>query len=421
MKTLFSTILYVEDEPEVRQELARYLQRFSSRVITAENGEEGLALFRAHAPQIVITDIKMPKMNGIELAGKIKEFSPDLPVVFTSAHSDNGYFLDAINMQVDGYILKPVDLQILEKKLNTIYHTLLRKKERDLYSTILADVAQMQDTMIAVYDQNAQPVFFNEKLLSYLHAASLEEFLKSNESLGAKFEAHEGCFTPKETHVPWIEEIQKVDPSQRIVSMQNHRNLESEFFLVSVSAGASGRNTIVVFSDVSSILREKNQYMNDAYTDELTQIDNRTHFNVVFKSAIQKSRRDRSSLSVILMDIDHFKQFNDRYGHDTGDKILRHFTMLIRDHIRSTDFFARWGGEEFVILLPETQHEDAKKIAENLRLRIEEHDFGTGETLTSSFGVSTRRDGDTESSLFKRADQALYMAKNRGRNTVASL
>jgi diguanylate cyclase (GGDEF)-like protein len=421
VKKLFTTILYVEDESEVREELTRFLQRFSSHVITAENGEEGLELFRTHAPQIVITDIKMPKMNGIDMANKIKDISPDQSIIFTSAHGDNGYFLDAINMQVDGYILKPVDLGIFGKKLNAIYQNQQSKKDKELYAKLLEDLAQMQNTMLAAYDQNKLPIFFNDKLLSYLAVSSLEEFIRSHESLSAKFEAHKGCFVPQNTKLSWIEEIQSLEEKKRIVSLRNNISYESEFFLVSVSAGTSSQNTIVTFSDVSSIFKEKNQYMHDAYTDELTKIDNRTRFNILFQNAMEKSQQTHSSLSIILIDLDNFKQINDQYGHDTGDKVLRRFTTLIREHIRSTDFFARWGGEEFVILLPDTLLEDAKIIAENLRARLEKHDFGMGGKLTSSFGVSARRNGDTETSLFKRADLALYAAKNNGRNSVASL
>jgi len=114
------SILLVEDEPEVRFELKRFLQRYSSNVITAKNGEEGLQLFKKHTPDIVISDIKMPKMNGIDMAKVIKKLEPSQTIIFTTAHSDNSYFLEAIEMQVDGYILKPVDLGLLKKKINDL-------------------------------------------------------------------------------------------------------------------------------------------------------------------------------------------------------------------------------------------------------------------------------------------------------------
>ncbi|HHD80941.1 MAG TPA: response regulator, partial [Campylobacterales bacterium] len=113
MKRTFPSILFVEDEPAVRFELERFLQRYSRNVMVATNGEEGLELFKKNMPDIVISDIKMPKMNGIDMAKEMKKLSAEQTIIFTTAHSDNSYFLEAIEMQVYGYILKPVDLGLL--------------------------------------------------------------------------------------------------------------------------------------------------------------------------------------------------------------------------------------------------------------------------------------------------------------------
>jgi len=421
MKHRLPSILFVEDEPEVRFELKRFLQRYSSDVHVAANGEEGIELFKKNTPDIVISDIKMPKMNGIDMAKKIKELSPEQTIIFTTAHSDNNYFLEAIEMQVDGYILKPVDLGLLKKKINDINKNMELERQKRLYESILDDVAQMQDTMLAVYDENGSPVFFNKKLLTFLGYTSLQEFLKKYESLSKRFESKEGCYSPQNNDMQWIEEIKGTETDKRIISIQDANRSGSRFFLVSLSEKTQSKNMIVTFSEITSIVKEKRQYRHEAYTDELTQIDNRARFNILFEKAIEKSKKNQSDLSIILLDIDNFKQVNDRHGHTIGDTVLKLFTTLILDNIRATDSFSRWGGEEFVLLLSGTALENAKITAEHLRSIIEKCDFGIDKELTCSFGVTAAYDGDTSESLFKRVDKALYQAKNSGRNRVVTV
>ena len=418
MKHRLPTILFVEDEPEVRFELKRFLQRYSSDIFIATNGEEGIELFIKNNPDIVISDIKMPKMNGIDMAKEIKKLSSEQTIIFTTAHSDNNYFLEAIEMQVDGYILKPVDLGILKKKIDDITKNMELERQKRLYESIVDDIAQMQDTMLAVYDEKGTPLFYNKKLLNFLGYTSLQMFLKKYESLSQRFEEKEGCYYSKNSDMQWIEEIQGVVSDKRIVSIQGIDRTEEKFFLISLSDKIQSRNMIVTFSEITSLMKQKSQYKHEAYTDELTQIDNRASFNILFDKAIEENKNSQSYLGMILLDIDNFKQINDRYGHTVGDTILKCFATLILENIREIDSFSRWGGEEFVLLLPDTTLKNTKKIAEHLRLLIEKYDFGIDKKLTCSFGVTIGNNEDTSKSLFERADKALYQAKNSGRNKV---
>ncbi len=156
-----------------------------------------------------------------------------------------------------------------------------------------------------------------------------------------------------------------------------------------------------------------------ATTDVLTNIPNRNHFITIFEHEFLTSQRYAQPLSLILFDIDHFKLVNDTYGHDIGDKILIEVADLIRVHVRQSDLFARWGGEEFAIILPKTGAKDARIIAEKLRKRLEEHTF-TKSNVTCSFGVSQMHDSDSKESFMKRVDTLLYEAKKKGRNRVES-
>ena len=152
-------------------------------------------------------------------------------------------------------------------------------------------------------------------------------------------------------------------------------------------------------------------------TDHLTQIFNRLKFENVLEIEIQRARRHSRTFSLIMFDVDHFKKINDSFGHEAGDNVLRKLARIVSVHIRTIDVFARWGGEEFVILVLETHVEDSKSFAEKLRRDIESTSFYSG-SLTCSFGVTEYCKTDDASTIIKRADEALYEAKSNGRNLV---
>ena len=122
--------------------------------------------------------------------------------------------------------------------------------------------------------------------------------------------------------------------------------------------------------------------------------------------------------SMIFMDIDHFKHVNDTYGHDVGDMVLRASVDIVKDNLKPSHVFGRWGGEEFIYVLPETELSEAIEFAENLRSQIEQSYFTTVQHITMSFGVTQYMAGDTIDSFVKRADEGLYKAKEGGRNRV---
>lgn len=155
-----------------------------------------------------------------------------------------------------------------------------------------------------------------------------------------------------------------------------------------------------------------------ATTDHLTQINNRRKFFELAEYEIKRNRRLQHPISVIVIDIDHFKKINDTYGHQTGDDVLQKFAQVISSIIRDTDIFGRIGGEEFSVLLPETTEEDAKDFAQRIRLCIENEKFPNINNMTISLGITNFHTDDTVLSLFHRADTALFSAKKTGRNRV---
>ena len=163
---------------------------------------------------------------------------------------------------------------------------------------------------------------------------------------------------------------------------------------------------------------QKDQYESMAKRDDLTGALNRAGAREALEALLRQNYSgQQQEASLLSIDIDHFKQINDRFGHDVGDDVLKQLTTLIDQHTRAKDRFVRWGGEEFVLICPETQIEHAARLAETLRVKIEQHEFIQGQTITCSFGVTELHANQFQES-FKRADEALYEAKNAGRNCV---
>jgi diguanylate cyclase (GGDEF)-like protein/PAS domain S-box-containing protein len=155
-----------------------------------------------------------------------------------------------------------------------------------------------------------------------------------------------------------------------------------------------------------------------ASVDSLTGIYNRNKFEDLFTEQLKKSKKDDIALSLIIFDIDHFKEINDTYGHQAGDIVLQELVSLISKNIKISDVFARWGGEEFVILLPETTLDGSFLFAEKLRKLIQANNFSAISKLTTSFGVGELHQDENKTTFFEKVDKALYMAKNNGRNRV---
>lgn len=182
----------------------------------------------------------------------------------------------------------------------------------------------------------------------------------------------------------------------------------------------NAENKLCSFTAISHEITDKKLIEKLSQEDPLTKLGNRAMLDNALRRELARVRRYGAKLSVILLDLDFFKSINDTYGHQVGDDVLREVAAILSANTRGTDMIGRFGGEEFLIICPETTSENAARLAEKLRRAVEGNDFGPAGRQTASFGVGGCRDSDTEETLLKRADDALYQAKAEGRNRVVT-
>jgi diguanylate cyclase (GGDEF)-like protein len=207
------------------------------------------------------------------------------------------------------------------------------------------------------------------------------------------------------------EVIDKITPEEKKAIITRYIGLVNEIKVESKKGKFITILIIVLMTVIIVLFYRYFKILKIANYDKLTQIYNRNALSKELKELLENRG------SVIYFDIDHFKKINDTYGHEKGDFVLKELAKVVKENLRKNDIFGRWGGEEFLILLPNSSYEETLKVAEKLRKIIENHDFG-GIKVTVSFGVTYVKKDDNEETLLQRVDEALYEAKNNGRNQV---
>jgi diguanylate cyclase len=202
------------------------------------------------------------------------------------------------------------------------------------------------------------------------------------------------------------------------VSSEEKGDIWLDAIITPMTDGNQNINYTAIFHDIS----DKKRLEILSITDPLTKLHNRNWFNEMYENLFMRRHWSaKNSFAVVIADIDHFKKINDKFGHLLGDKALIHVAHALSQTIRNGDIIARWGGEEFVILLPNVDLYNALHVAEKLRIAVEALNIMEIGKVTASFGVAVYINGDHQESLLTRADNALYKAKENGRNRVESL
>ncbi len=306
-----------------------------------------------------------------------------------------------------------------------IYFLFLQVRSKEIIEQrhkLLNDILDATDNIMFITDFKMVS-FSNNKFKNLFNIKHTADFnFNTNNNVLSVFEKVDGCL-----HAGLLKEKEnlislliRTPEDERIVSILDG-HLKIKVFKINISKTNEKDNYLVTLTDITKMQAKQELTKEKAYIDGLTRVYNRNKFDEIINEEIKRVKRFNHNLSIAILDIDKFKDFNDKYGHLIGDEVLIMVAQFINEKVRETDTFARWGGEEFVILFKETSLDYAKIVLEKLRSEVENLHHEVAGGVTISFGVTEYKDGDTVESLFKRCDDALYKAKANGRNRVEVL
>ncbi len=447
-------ILVVDDVPANIKLLEAKLNSEYYDVITAKDGFEAIAKTKEHKPDLILLDVMMPGMDGFEACQKIKADAEvsHIPVVMVTALSEKSDRLKGLEAGADDFLTKPInDIALFArvKSLVRIKQLLDEVRLRDKTSFEMGIEPQASNAFIS--DVSGANIL----LVDDDHVQGKQIVAKLSETYNVDW-ADDPATALARTHsnldVILISTLMSDADGLRLASqIKSHEELrhvpllvfidddDTRVMLKALEMGINDYMTIPVDKN-EMIVRVRMQIRRKRYqealkshyqrsismavTDALTGLYNRHYLDTHLGNMVKQSLKNGKHLALMIMDMDHFKAVNDTYGHSVGDVILKQLSGLIMQASRSSELAARFGGEEFVILMPETDPPSAFAAANRMREIVESTAFkinNTGETIkkTISIGVaSLYPDGDSAESLLKRADEALYEAKRGGRNLV---
>jgi diguanylate cyclase (GGDEF)-like protein len=405
-------LLVVEDDGTSALMISRALAMHGARVEIAVDGYDGLMKFQNNCYPIVITDINMPGLNGLELVSRIKESHPDTHVIATSANSETDCLIKAIGLGFSDYFLKPVDLEKLilaVKKCSDIISVKLQlENEREKFHSVVDSLGEG----VAIKDLEYRILYQNRALTEmfgdFTGSACYEMFGNNTPCTGCP-------------SALVLEDGQTHSVCKNVSSKDTFVHVEISTSLVKNSCGTA-TGTVAIIRDVSERIGYENTIRDLAFHDPLTGLANRRLFEDRLEQAIAKSHRYGRLFGLLYLDLDHFKEINDAFGHETGDQVLLETAERVKSCCkRDLDTICRQGGDEFCILFTDcgersTLDELAHKL---LRVFTPHHKINGSEMqVTASIGISVYPDdGADPKSLEDAADKAMYAAKRAGRNT----
>jgi len=450
-------VLVVDDVPANLKLIEARLSAEYFDVSTAANGMQALTLCERAQCDIVLLDVMMPGMDGFEVCRRLKSnpATHHIPVIMVTALDQPADRVRGLEAGADDFLTKPVSdvaliarvrsLSRLKLMTDELRMRAITSREIGLQNTEAAAIAETgRGGRILIVDDRASSHERLAGMLTAEHAVDVE-----TNPTEALFHAAEGNYDLLCVSLS-LSNFDALRLCSQVRSLERTRNLpilaiaeadDQTRMMRSLEVGVNDflirpvdRNELLarVRTQVrrrryTDQLRENvQQSIEMAITDGLTGLYNRRYMESHLASLVDQAATRGQPLTVLVMDIDHFKAVNDTHGHDAGDDVLREFAARIRKSIRGIDLACRFGGEEFVLIMPDTDMAVATIVAERLRRRIATEPFpihgGTSAIdVTISVGIATHDTADdTAATMLKRADQALYRAKRSGRNRVVA-
>ncbi len=425
-------------------------------VLTATNGTDAIAICEQGLCNIVLLDVMMPGMDGFEVCRHLKSqvATAHLPIVLVTALDQPADRVRGLEAGADDFLTKPIDEVSLIARVRSLARlkVVIDELRNRANTTVALGMIAPFATPSADDGRRGRVLIVDDRASS---AERLAQALSPHHNVYVEPDAHEALFKAAEDNIDLIivslglSGYDGLRMCSQVRSLERTRNLpilvvadieDRQRVLRGLDLGVNDcltrpvdRNELL--ARVRTQLRQKRyadslrekvqQSIELALFDPLTGLNNRRFMENHLATMLDNARVRRAPLTLMILDIDHFKQVNDTYGHDCGDEVLKSFADRLRGIIRGGDLLCRLGGEEFVIVMPGVNVQAATRIAERARLAIQQEQFvidksGRMIPVTVSIGLAERAaDGDA-SSLYRRADRALYRAKAEGRNRVSA-
>ena len=447
-------VLVVDDILANVKLLEARLQAEYFEVLTAYSGAEALEICSRERVDVVLLDVMMPGMDGFEACRRLKKepATQDIPVIMVTALDQPSDKLQGLEAGADDFLTKPVDEIALVTRVKNLARLKMLDDEMALRAVTSDQIGlergaasvrarEIKSGRMLLVDDNPRSVKRILDTLSQVHDTFVERDIPAALALVNKFNFDLVVVSLG------LSDADGLRLCSQIRSIERTRHLP---LIIMVDPGDEARllrgldmgvNDYVIrpvdrhelLARVRTQIRRKRhsdflrnrleESVEMAVTDPLTGLFNRRYMETHLSGLMQEAKTDGRALSVMITDIDHFKRVNDTYGHDAGDIVLQDFAARLRRHTRGIDLACRFGGEEFIVIMPDTDLDTARHVGERLRECIEEAPFSidsqTSLPVTACVGLATLTGpDDTTAALFKRADNALYAAKRSGRNRV---
>ncbi len=443
-------ILAVDDVPANLRLLEAKLGAEYYEVITASRGEEALLKAWREQPDIILLDVMMPGMDGYETCRRLKS-DPEtrhIPVVMVTALDQREDRVRGLEAGAEDFLSKPFDdVQLLARvrslaRLKVVIDELRSREasgrrigliEKDAWGDgglggrilVIDDAKRQADKIRRALEAEHTVVMMgdadeaNGGLDLFVVSVTAESF--DGLKLIARLHSGDGA-----KRVPILAVVDPDDPARSVRALELgahdiiYRPIDPD------ELAARARSLVKRRRYVEALRQSLDESLELAVTDQMTGLFNRRYLNSQLEPLVQRARRGGEPVSLMVADIDYFKRINDTYGHDVGDEVIKEFAARLATNFRPVDIACRYGGEEFVVVMPGTRGDYACLVAERVRRHVAGAPFvirGGLERIdvTVSIGVAVSAVGaDSAERLLKRADEALYKAKQTGRNRVMS-
>ncbi len=482
-------ILLIEDSPLQLKSFQLTLSKLGHEVLTAASAEDGIDLAYQTFPDLIISDIVMPEINGYQLCRLLKndDLLKKIPLILLTRLNEKLDSFWGLKAGADSYIVKSDNTDELLNQVNILLQKaasisdeerirLIKEKRLEnksiqarivelldqslIESTIINEFRNLSEFIYAtkilskevfslifsLIDFNVAVLFFNErddKKKRTLNFSIQDVALDDKMLTEIKRDFLLKAFGEHHCHEEASYDCEVVEASRekkelvedlntfksRIIIPINYANKTIggiAFYHKKSSRFEPSRVMDIILQELRVLMRTKWLYAETKYlaiTDGLTGLYNRRYFQQTLDREFSRSKRYKSPLSIALFDIDHFKTINDTYGHQVGDKVIAEIAKIIRSSLRKTDYIARYGGEEIVLILTETKAENTLIPIERIRTKIQNNEFTYGDRsikVTISCGLAEiGSDVNSHEDLILRADKALYESKRNGRNQTS--